>query len=361
MKPNSFFHQAFANQPKNYVSTAAEKRLINFSSGEVKQPLNRKILKALRQISEKELINYPDPQCSRLKQAISRRFGISPNMITVGNGSDDIIENIPRVFLEPGEPCLFIVPTFFRFIESCRKMKAEIVTVNTQEKHLFRFTRQTVSELKQKIRQFDPKIIWIDSPNSVHGGVVPLAIIEKVLSFTNKLVVIDEVHHELIGNSDSAINFLSRYHNLVIIKSFSKALGLAGARVGFALANQKIIEKLERWRSLFSVTSIGQKLALVAILDQSTAKRVADNVKKQRRRLFEEIGKLPDFVIGSNSQTHLFLLKHKKIDLFEALKKQGILAADFRNVPGLEDLGFVRLNIKTPSESRLLLKVLSSI
>lgn len=362
MKPNSFFHQVFSNQPKSFVKTSVgETGLVNFSSGEVDQPLARNVLKAVRQITEQELMNYPDPDCRRLKQAIAARFGISENMIAVGNGSDEIIENIPRVFLDPGEPCLFIVPTFFRFIESCRKMKAKIITMATQEKNRFQFNLQALSAVERKIKLIDPKIIWIDSPNSVHGGVVPPAMIEKLLGFTEKIVVVDEVHHELTDSDDSAIKFLPRHRNLIIVKSFSKAFGLAGLRVGFAVADRKIIEKLERWRPLFSVNSVGQRLATTVAGDKLTVGRVAGNVKKQRQRLLSAINTMSDFMIGAESQTHLFLLKHEKLDLFAVLKQHGILAADFRNAPGLKGLGYVRLNIKTPSNSRLLLKHLRRI
>lgn len=364
MKPNSFFRQAFANQPKSYIEASTnEEGLINFSSGEVDQPLNKNILKVLNQITAQEFVNYPDPDCIRLKQVISRRFGISENMITVGNGSDEIIENIPRIFLELGDSCLFIVPTFFRFIESCQRMKGEVITVATREEDKFMMTQSTLAIIKTAIEKHQPKIIWIDSPNSVTGAVIPLTIIRQIVSWSKEFVVVDEVHHELAdpANRESSIQLLPKHKNLILIKSVSKAFGLAGVRLGYALAQRDIANAMERWRLTFTVNAIAQKAAVAALSDNARIEQTAKSVKSRREHLFSRMERIPGFVIGAPSKTHLFILKHENFDIFEELIKKGILAADMRHAPGLENKGFVRLNIKTSKEARILLKALSDI
>lgn len=351
IKTNSFFHHAFSGRGKSYVETAeTEKGLINFSGGEVHLAQNRAA----------DLAGYPDPACRELKRVIAKRFGVSETMIAVGNGSDEIIENIPRVFLEPGDPCLFVVPTFFRFIESCRKMKAKIITVATEEKDGFLVTPTVLVKIKAEIRKHRPKIIWLDSPNSVSGTVIPITLIKEILSVANGLVVIDEVHHELIDpeNKKSATALLSKHENLIILRSASKAFGLAGIRFGFGLTDPKIAAGLERWRLLFTVNTFAQKAVIAAFSDTTRLIKVTEDVGRLRKMVLSSIPQIPGFVIGADSQTHLFLLKHKNFDLFETLRHHGILAADLRQAPGLEGKGYVRLNIKTPKETMLLLNTL---
>ena len=354
VKPNSFFSWVFSKPEKTYVQIAAEQKwLADFSSGEVNRPVGK----------NKSLVGYPDPACSEFKRITAKRFCVSKNMVAVGNGSDEIIENIPRVVLEPGESCLFVVPTFFRFIQSCQKMKARIITVATKEEDHFLVTPEITAAVKWKINRRLPKIIWIDSPNSVTGAAVPIDRIREIVSSTDQLAGVDEVHHELCDpeNRQLAISLLPDHKNLIVIKSLSKAFCLAGVRLGFAITHPKIAEALERWRLTFTVNTVAQKLAAPVLLDKRLTQQTAASINKLRNKIFLSITKMPDFVIGAPSKTHLFIMKHKKIDLFEALKNRGILAADFRQAPGLEGLGYVRLNVKTPAKSRLLLKALSAI
>lgn len=364
MTPNSFFRNAFSHRDPNYVEAGAEQEnLLNFASGEVAQEPDTSIQTLLSSLPARDFVEYPDPTCRALKQAIATRFKVSDMMVSVGNGSDEIIENIPRVFLEPGDPCLFAVPTFFRFIESCQKMKAEIATVATREENGFLMDHETVRRIKTAIRKHQPRIIWLDSPNSVSGTVIPLGAIEEIIPLTDQLVVVDEVHHELIDPEDrcSAISLLPTHRNLIVLRSVSKAFGLAGIRFGFALSHPIISSALERWRLLFTVGTFTQKVAQAALSNTNHLRDIAGSVASLRQKVLTSIHILPGFTIGAASQTHLFLLKHDRVDLFESLRDHGILAADMRQAQGLEGKGYVRLNIKNEKEASVLLSALRSI
>lgn len=364
MKSNSFFRDTFSHRGPSYVETAAEQEnLLNFASGEVEQEPDTSVQTLLSSLRARDFIEYPDPACRTIKQTIATRFGVSDTMVSVGNGTDEIIENIPRVFLEPGNPCLFAVPTFFRFIESCQKMKAEIVTARTREENGFVMDHETVGQIKAAIRKHQPRIIWLDSPNSVSGTVIPLGAIEEIISQTDQLVVVDEVHHELIDPTDqrSAISLLPTHQNLIVLRSASKAFGLAGIRFGFALSHPSITNALERWRLLFTVGTFTQKVVQTALPNANHLKDVARSVAILRQKVLTSIRTKPGFTIGAASQTHLFLLKHDHVDLFTALRDRGILAADMRQAPGLEGKGYVRLNIKNEKEASILLSALRSI
>lgn len=364
MKPNSFFRNAFSHRGPSYVEAAAEQEnLLNFASGEVEQELDTSVQTRLSSLQACDFIEYPDPGCRTLKQVIATRFGVSDTMVSVGNGSDEIIENIPRVFLETGEPCLFVVPTFFRFIESCQKMKATIITARTREENGFVTDHKTVRQIKATVRKHHPRIIWLDSPNSVSGTVIALPMIEEIVSLSEELIVVDEVHHELIDPTDqrTAISLLPTHQNLIVLRSASKAFGLAGIRCGFALSHPSIASALERWRLLFTVGTFTQKVAQTALPNTNHLKDVARSVASLRQQVLTSIRALPGFTIGAASQTHLFLLKHDRVDLFTTLRDRGILAADMRQAPGLEGKGYVRLNIKNEKEASVLLSALRSI
>ncbi|MBL7150795.1 aminotransferase class I/II-fold pyridoxal phosphate-dependent enzyme, partial [Candidatus Microgenomates bacterium] len=195
------------------------------------------------------------------------------------------------------------------------------------------------------------------------GETLSLIQIKKILKNTDGLVVVDEVFFEIsdLTKKESAINLINKSENLIILKSLSKTHGLIGVRVGFGIANKKIINLLEKWKLPFSVSVMAQKIAITTLNDRQHFKRIKQAIGKEKAWLFKNLKRLENLQLGSHSKTNVFLLKHKKKDLFEELLKRKILAADFRNADGIEDQGFIRLTVQNRKENAILLKTLSKI
>lgn len=365
MKPNSFWKYSIQdNSRSSYLDNKLKyKPILDLSSGENVFFEYKNITKILKKIKLLDLQEAPDIKCDNVKKKIAEMLHIQPNMISVGNGSDEIIENISRVFLEPHDRAFTIVPTFFRFTDSIKRMKGKIITVKTTENKSFHFTDKVIQKTISAIKKHNPKIVWLCSPNNPTGEVMKLEQIQRVLEVSQNLVIVDEAFQELIDpeNRKSAITLIEKYKNLLVLKTFSKTWGLGGVRFGFVVSSEAIINTLEKWRLPFNVNTVTRKIILELLDHWDDLKMISKDTKIRKEFLFNEIKKLPHLEIGADSKTNIFILRHKTKDLFQELLKRRILTADFRQANGLEGKGYVRITIKTRKENGILLKVLREI
>jgi histidinol-phosphate aminotransferase len=361
-KINSFSQFVLQHSPKGYVPMHTS-AIADFSNLVNVLGCSPRLQKTIKDLDFTSINEYGDRSGLLLKEKIARWLHVSPEQITIGNGSDEIIDRIPRIFLDPNEKALMQTPTFFRFFEACHKMKGKVMTINTKESEKFIFTQDFCNQMIQTIKKHNPKIIWLCSPCNPTGVVMPKEVLEIILSSTHGLVVIDEVYQELFDpeNARSAIHMIKKHPNILVLKSFSKAFGLAGIRVGFAIADKTIIESLEEFRFNFPISILSQKIAELALDHTDFLSQCSRFFSNERNWLFEKIQSIPHLVIGADSQVNVFILKHTHKDLFQLLTKHRISTADFRNAIGLEAKGFVRITIKTREENSKLIDALQKI
>ena len=167
-------------------------------------------------------------------------FNISVSQIVLGNGSDEFIENIPRMILEKNDSSLVINPTFFRFSDSVKRAGGIIESINLKEEKSFDIDEDIADEIIQKANSKNIRLLWLCNPNNPTGNIIKKDLIVKILDSVSCPVVMDEVFFEFYDslNKDSAIHLIKNYDNLIVVRSLSKANGLAGLRVGYAVANQ---------------------------------------------------------------------------------------------------------------------------
>ena len=203
--------------------------------------------------------HYPDPFAQELRAALAAYAGCRPEEVLVGNGGDEIISIIANTFLNEGDTLLVHSPTFDIYGIDAQVLGAEVVTVPD----LPGFKRDT-GGLLAKVRELQPKMTVICNPNNPTGNILPLSYLEEVLQAADNLVVIDEAYLEFSGQ-DSIITKLQKYDNLIVIRTLSKAFGLAGVRVGYAVAQKDVIEALSLVKLVYNVGILGQITALAAM------------------------------------------------------------------------------------------------
>jgi histidinol-phosphate aminotransferase len=276
--------------------------------------------------------------------------------VVAGNGSDQLINLIAEVFLRPKVTCLVQIPTFFRIIDVVRERKARLITVSTIGDN---FCLKT----EKLIKQLNPQVVWFCSPNNPTGETIDPKFIARIAKKTKGLVIVDEAYQEIFDpeNKFSAVKLIKKHENILVTKSFSKAFGLAGIRVGMCIANRKTAEVLEKNQLNFPISTASQQIAEKALDDILFLNKVHDHFEKERKFLFSEIDKLSNLERGGNSKTNIFILRHKKKNLFDLLLKENIQVADFNQMKGLEDQGFVRITIKNRSENKQLLNTLQKV
>ena len=251
MKPTSFWQNIINQNIGSYVPKASHgQNLHNFTSLENALGCSPKI-----RLPDLPLNEYSGAEIAALKIKIANWLKVTPDMIVLGAGSDDLINLIPQTFLEPGEAAFVKTPTFFRILEAIHRVKGKLAD-----------------------NPDTAKLVWWCSPNNPTGEVsVPEINPEQ---FT----IIDEAYQEIFDpeNRSSAIHRLNSFPNLLITKTFSKAFGLAGIRVGFAVGNPKIIGAIAKWQTNFPISSLSARIAQVALDDLDFLQTVHDHFAAER-------------------------------------------------------------------------------
>lgn len=353
----------FSTSIEKYIDTEwpmGKKNLIRFDGGEFHNTSFAQLTKLLASITKDDITKYSDPRGNALKKQIAMFEQIEPQNISLGSGADAIIENIPRIFLNPKETVVIPVPTFFRFIDASLKEESNIITVLLKKIDNFEFTDKIANKVINQANKSNAKIIWLCSPNNPTGRIIPIALIEKILSNTESIVVVDETLSEFATDFVSAKNLLNHSNKLIVLKSLSKVLGLPGVRVGWAISSPEITHILENFRLPYEISNVSKSIAIQA-LKYNHVNRIQLHNKEELEKLICSIKPLKNLDFISESNANTLLIRHKRLDLFKALLDNNVLTADFRMANGIENMGFVRITLQNRSKNEHLIKILNKI
>ncbi|MBP1969606.1 histidinol-phosphate aminotransferase [Virgibacillus natechei] len=209
---------------------------------------------------------YPDGYTAELRTAIASKLAVNEKQLLFGSGSEEIVQMICRAFLYPGVNTVMPTPTFPQYKHNTLIEGADIKEIPTVDGY------HDLEKMLESIDEYT-KVVWLCSPNNPTGSSLSK---EAIYSFMDRcpkdvLVVLDEAYYEYMDASQDpgAVHRIETYENLVILRTFSKAHGLAGLRIGYAIANEDLITKLDVVRGPFNTTSIAQKAALIALEDSA--------------------------------------------------------------------------------------------
>jgi histidinol-phosphate aminotransferase len=213
-----------------------------------------------------DVARYPDGNGYTLKAALAERYGVTQEQIVLGNGSNDLLEMVARAFLSPGTAAIFSQYAFAVYPLATQAVGASGIEVPAQDYgHDLRAMLEALTD--------ETRVIFIANPNNPTGTLVAA---DVLLNFIEQLprnivVVLDEAYTEYLPEAARAdsIGWLRRFNNLIVTRTFSKAFGLAGLRVGFALAHPEVVSMLNRVRQPFNVNSLAQAAAVAALQDEA--------------------------------------------------------------------------------------------
>lgn len=264
---------------------------------------------------------YPDPNSRLLKESISIALEVNTNEIFVANGSEAIISAIPKI-VQKGE---VIIPSLtfplFKIASSLSGMKVVISPVNTK-------LEIQIPNIKEKVNE-DTKIIFICNPNNPTGKLLTKPEILELVQSSPCLVVVDEANIEFGG--ESIVQEVKNFDNLLVLRTFSKGFGLAGIRLGFCVANNKIIQLLEKVSQPFPVTNISLELARTALNDSEFIVQTKKFMEREREFLAQELTKRGFTVIPSQTN-NLFVdiskFSKSSTEFVSKLNEQGVAVVD---------------------------------
>lgn len=285
---------------------------------------------------------YPDGQCSEIRQKISRKYNIGINSIIMGNGTDQIIEMIGDSFIEPGENIVISDPTFLIYEKSTLKCNGRAIKVSLKE------FRQDVEKLISSLNN-KTKILFLTNPHNPTGTNISQWEFDYVMENIKSgvLVVADEAYREYMmeGEKIDTLKYLSKYNNLIILRTFSKIYGLAGLRIGYGLSDSSIISALNKVRLPFNVNSIAQKAAVKALENESYINKIRDRVRGEKDKYYEILTENKIGFIKSYANFLLIKTGKNSDTIVEKLLKEGFIVRPGKNL-GLP--GYIRVTIALP-------------
>ncbi len=294
------------------------------------------------------LNRYPDPHQLELKQKISEIKEVAVANILLGNGSDEILDMIFRVFFEPGKDNIIInTPTFGMF-----KVLSNVNNVHFKEVSLTPDFQLDVPAIKNAVDQ-DTKAVFICSPNNPTGNLMDEGAIRALLEL-GILVIIDEAYIDFSG-AQSWNRQLNNYNNLIVTQTFSKAYGLAGIRLGACYADTKIIELLKKVKMPYNVNVLTQQTALKYLENDKVTEQEIIEIISSRNKLSIELQTIGFVQKIYHSDSNFILVKVDDADRrYKELLDKDLVIRNRTKEPLCENC--LRITVGTPKENKILLK-----
>jgi histidinol-phosphate aminotransferase len=317
-------------------------RVVKLNTNENPFPPSERVMKAIREIESEVLRRYPHPTADGFRQTAAKLFGVTPNMIVCGNGSDDILTIATRAFIPPGGSLAHPEPTYSLYPVLAQLEEARSMPVPWHKEWSLPI---------DALLETEADAIYLANPNAPSGTFVsPMKVAELAKRFSGALLI-DEAYADFAD--DNCLGLVSEYPNVVVSRTLSKAYSLAGLRFGFAIAQPQVVEQMMKVKDSYNCDAISILAATAAIADQDHAKRGWDHIRAERQRVSSELTQLGWTVLPSQANFILATVPDGKgREAYLGLKEQGILVRFF-NLPGLTDK--IRITIGTSQENNALL------
>jgi histidinol-phosphate aminotransferase len=297
---------------------------------------------------------YPDPLQMEVKEKLSKIKGVPAQNIFLGNGSDEAIDLLYRIFCEPGRDNVLIFPPTYGMYEVC----AEMNDVKVKKVNLTNEYQLDIEAIEQAIDPFT-KLIFICSPNNPTGNSINRNDIEIILNNFNGIVVIDEAYINY-AKQKTFIPELTEYPNLLVMQTLSKAWGLAGLRLGMAFASENIISLMNKVKYPYNINTATQLLVLDALNNIEWVNEHITATVMERENLKKALLNLAFTEEVFPSDANFLLAKMKNAPaIYKKLVEKGIIVRDRSKVILCEDC--LRITIGTETENKKLLDVLNNL
>lgn len=338
------------------------KTVIKLASNENPLGPSKKSLKAIKENISKVFF-YPDSNSYELKKALSERYRLPAGNIFTAAGGDEIIELIAKLFFNPEDEIVISRHAFVRYAMAARLMGSKAVVVDMKQG----FTHDLKAMAKACTKM--TKAVFVTNPNNPTGTYVTkkeLADFLKELPLNKfgvkPLVILDEAYFEYaVPEKDfpDGLMFLKDNPNLIVFRTFSKIYALAGLRVGYGIADESIVDYIERMRPPFNVNLLAQAAAAAGIKDKAQVKKGQKLMKKEKAYLYKEFKKLGVEYVKSAANFVLFKVSPLKgRDFFPLMLKEGVIT---RAMDEYELYDWVRVTVGLHKENAAFIKKLKKV
>ena len=293
----------------------------------------------------KETHRYPDGNATRLKSTIARKFNVTDNQVTIGNGSNDIIEFVARIFLSRNDSAIYSEHAFAVYPLVVKAVGAKGIEVPAKNfSHDLDLMLESIEE--------STKLIFIANPNNPTGSFIEY---DELIKFIEKvpehiIVLLDQAYFDYSSfeTKDMEFDDLSKFPNLIMSRSFSKAYGLAGFRVGFCVSSKEIADYLNRVRQPFNANSLALFAAEKALDDQDFIDKCLQLNLEQKELLYKELDSLGYECLPSRANFISFDCKQDSSEAFNKLLMEGVIV---RSLAVYKMPNYLRVSVGLPEEN----------
>ena len=309
------------------------------------------VLARLREISADDLARYPER--APIEQRVATVLGLRAEQLLLTNGVDEGIHLLCETYLEPGDEAIIVTPTFSMYELCVQQTGASVIAVQADPADFAFPLERVLNAVSRKTR-----LIAFASPNNPTGGALPLSDMRKILrSVPHPAVLIDEAYFDFHG--ETMINEVGDFPNLFVARTFSKAYGLAGFRVGLLAANGDAMKVVRKVASPYNVNGVALACLEASISDQGFITQYVQQVIAGRNRLEPELRALAIPYWPSHANFVLARIGDRHAEFVQGMRERGILVRDRNNDPGCA--GCVRITVGTAPQTEQLIHALREI
>jgi histidinol-phosphate aminotransferase len=321
-----------------------DRRTIKLNTNENPYPPSPKVLEAVQAAASADLRLYPQPMADDLRERAARAYGLRPENVLAGNGSDELLTLIVRAVVEAATRVAFPVPGY--------SLYQTLVDLEDGDVHAVPFPEDF--SLPEALVSAPARLVLLANPNSPSGTLIPPDEIRRLLERKNRLVVVDEAYVDFADAN--CLGLLADHPNLIVLRTFSKSYSLAGMRIGLALAAEPVIATLAKIKDSYNVGRLALVAAEVALRESRWMEANVRKIRRTREQLSESLAGLGFHVYPS--QANFVMARWRGRDLGpvqEMLRRRGVLVRHFAT-PELRDS--LRITVGTDDEIATFLRVL---
>ncbi len=301
---------------------------------------------------------YPDDRPHALTAALTEHLGVAEGAVLVGRGSNDLVHSLGLCFLDAGTPVVIPAPTFALFASVARMHEARVVTVAPEADF-----SHSADAILAAAQDSGAALTIVVTPNNPTGQTISYEDLERLASGVPGVLLVDEAYHEFVTGRP-ATDLLADHDNVLVMRTFSKAIGLAGIRVGYLIGHPGLIAEMEKARLPFLVDRLAEAVAIEALNQPDLLASHVATLTDERDRLFAEVSAMPG-VEAVPSAANFFLFRTPVENLRARLAARGVLVRDMSVYPELAPRdgwpGWTRVSVGSPAENRAFADALAAV
>lgn len=308
--------------------------------------------KIIKEIEKLDVNRYPDSDSDELRELLSYQIGLTKENILCGNGSDEVIQIIINTFVDKDDYVVTHSPTF-----SMYKIFTQIAGGKISEVLSDEFFGVNIEQIIEEANRKKAKIIFLCNPNNPTGTPFSRQDIERIIKSTRSIVIVDEAYYEFLD--ETVVDLVKEYDRLIVLRTLSKAFGLAGARVGYGVASVNTMGMLYRVKPPYNLNIFSQVAGKIFVENSALVHEYVKKIKDERTYLFDKITNVEGIHVFPTASNFILIKTEKADKILKMAINEGIALRGFKGEGNLKNC--IRVSVGTRDENNRFINLLQRV